>query len=95
VDRGKLTATDTSWSAGQGPQVQGTMSALFLVCAGRVAALPQLTGPGAAALTARLSAPVPAKTPAAPASGRNPAGPEYGDHSRSSSDRAQQRIHDS
>ena len=55
----QLTATDTSWSAGEGPQVQGAMSALLLVCTGRVAALPQLTGPGAAALTARLSAPVP------------------------------------
>ena len=39
--------------------------------------------------------PAPTKTPAAPAAGRNPVGPEYGDHSRSSSDRAQQRIHDS
>jgi uncharacterized protein (TIGR03083 family) len=53
----RLTATDTSWSAGAGPEVQGPMSALLLVCTGRLAALPQLTGPGAAALTARLSAP--------------------------------------
>jgi len=50
----QLTATDTSWTAGEGPRVHAPMSALLLVCAGRLAAVPQLTGPGAAALTARL-----------------------------------------
>jgi hypothetical protein len=55
----RLTATDTSWSAGDGPQVHGPMAALLLVCTGRAVAMPQLTGPGAAALTARVSAPVP------------------------------------
>ena len=56
----RLTATDTSWTAGQGPEVAGPMGALLLVCAGRLAALPQLSGPGAPALTARLGGPGPA-----------------------------------
>jgi uncharacterized protein (TIGR03083 family) len=53
----RLIATDTPWSAGNGPEVRAPMSALLLVCAGRLVALPQLSGDGAAALTARLSAP--------------------------------------
>lgn len=57
----RLSATDTPWSAGGGPQVHGPMAALLLVCAGRTAALPQLSGPGVPALTARLSAPAPAE----------------------------------
>jgi uncharacterized protein (TIGR03083 family) len=56
----RLTATDTPWSVGEGPQVHGPMAALLLVCTGRVAALPQLSGPGVPGLTARLSAPAPA-----------------------------------
>jgi uncharacterized protein (TIGR03083 family) len=56
----RLTATDTPWSTGEGPQIHAPMSALLLVCAGRLAALPQLSGNGAADLTARLSAPTPA-----------------------------------
>jgi uncharacterized protein (TIGR03083 family) len=52
----RLTATDTTWSAGEGPEVRGPMAALLLVCCGRLVALPQLSGEGAAALTARLSA---------------------------------------
>lgn len=56
----RLTATDTSWSTGDGPQVSGPMSALLLVCAGRLVALPWLSGPGAAGLTARLTTPAPA-----------------------------------
>jgi len=51
----RLTATDTSWSTGDGPIVRGPMAALLLVCCGRLAALPQLTGDGAAALSARLT----------------------------------------
>jgi uncharacterized protein (TIGR03083 family) len=50
----RLNATDTAWSAGDGPAVHGPMAALLLVCAGRVAALPQLSGPGVPALTAAL-----------------------------------------
>ena len=56
----RLTATDTPWSAGDGPQVEGPMSALLLVCTGRAAAPPQLSGPGVPDLTTRLSAPTPA-----------------------------------
>ncbi len=55
----RLTATDTSWSAGEGPEVTAPMSAILLVCAGRLTALPQLSGQGAPGLTARLSAPLP------------------------------------
>jgi uncharacterized protein (TIGR03083 family) len=51
----RLTATDTSWSAGEGRQVDGPIAALLLVCTGRPAALPQLSGPGVPDLTARLS----------------------------------------
>jgi uncharacterized protein (TIGR03083 family) len=57
----RLTATDTSWSAGDGPEVRGPMAALLLVCCGRLAALPQLSGDGAADLAARLSAPTPTR----------------------------------
>jgi uncharacterized protein (TIGR03083 family) len=56
----RLTATDTPWSVGEGPEVRGPMAAILLVCAGRLAALPELSGDGAAALAARLSAPAPA-----------------------------------
>jgi uncharacterized protein (TIGR03083 family) len=59
VARFRLTATDTPWSFGKGPQVRGPMDALLLVCAGRLAALPQLSGEGTASLAARLSAPPP------------------------------------
>ena len=51
----RLVATDTSWSSGDGPEVRGPMAALLLVCCGRLAALPQLTGDGTAELTARLA----------------------------------------
>ncbi|UUV30751.1 maleylpyruvate isomerase family mycothiol-dependent enzyme [Amycolatopsis roodepoortensis] len=51
----RLTATDISWSTGTGPEVRGPMSALLLVCAGRLAALPRLSGDGAGDLAARLS----------------------------------------
>lgn len=51
----RLIATDTPWSAGVGPEVHAPMAALLLVCTGRLAALPQLSGDGAADLTARLS----------------------------------------
>jgi uncharacterized protein (TIGR03083 family) len=51
----RLTATDTSWSTGDGPTVRGPMAALLLACCGRLAALPQLTGDGAAELTTRLT----------------------------------------
>jgi len=55
----RLTATDTPWSFGEGPQASGPIGALLLVCTGRLAALPQLSGEGAASLAARLSSPPP------------------------------------
>jgi uncharacterized protein (TIGR03083 family) len=51
----RLVATDTPWSSGVGPEVHAPMAALLLVCTGRLAALPQLSGDGAADLTARLT----------------------------------------
>ena len=57
----RLTATDVSWSAGDGPQIQGPMAALLLVLCGRLAALPQLSGDGLTELTTRLSATTQAK----------------------------------
>lgn len=36
----RLTATDTAWSVGEGPAVQAPMSAIFLLCAGRLAVFP-------------------------------------------------------
>ena len=56
----RLSATDTSWSAGDGPEVRAPMAALLLACCGRLAALPQLSGEAAPDLAARLSTPAPA-----------------------------------
>ena len=50
----RVTATDTTWSAGDGPEVRGPIAAILLVSLGRPAGLPQLAGPGAAELAARL-----------------------------------------
>ena len=50
----RITATDITWAAGHGPQIQAPISAILLLSAGRLAALPQLAGDGAAELTARL-----------------------------------------
>jgi uncharacterized protein (TIGR03083 family) len=61
VAKWRLIATDTSWSAGDGPEVRGPMAALLLVCCGRLAALPRLSGDGAADLAARLSPPTPTR----------------------------------
>ena len=52
----RLVATDTDWSAGSGPEVHGPIVAIMLVSSGRTVALPHLSGPGAATLTARLRA---------------------------------------
>ena len=44
----RLTATDTTWSVGEGAEVRGPVQALLLVLTGRTeAALPHLDGPGA------------------------------------------------
>jgi hypothetical protein len=46
----RLTATDTDWRRGQGPEVSGPIGAILLLVTGRTAALEQLTGEGADAL---------------------------------------------
>ena len=49
----RLTATDVDWSAGAGAEVRGPVKALLLLLTGRIdAALPHLSGPGLARLTA-------------------------------------------
>jgi uncharacterized protein (TIGR03083 family) len=51
----RLVATDHPWSAGQGRQVEGPIAAILMLLTGRRATLPQLSGPGAAELRARMS----------------------------------------
>jgi uncharacterized protein (TIGR03083 family) len=46
----RLVADDTPWAAGQGHEIRGPIGALLLLLTGRLAALPQLTGPGAVGL---------------------------------------------
>ncbi len=46
----RLTATDTDWRHGQGPEVAGPIGAILLLLTGRTAALEQLAGEGADAL---------------------------------------------
>ncbi len=46
----RLSATDASWSVGDGLAVEGPISALLLVMTGREAALDELTGEGVRAL---------------------------------------------
>lgn len=48
-----LTATDTDWSYGSGPTVQGPMLSLVLAMTGRRPALDDLTGDGVATLRGR------------------------------------------
>jgi uncharacterized protein (TIGR03083 family) len=56
VSEVRLHATDTAWSTGSGPVVEGPMQALLLLMAGRhSAALPALTGDGLEHLTRRLA----------------------------------------
>jgi uncharacterized protein (TIGR03083 family) len=45
-------ATDADWTAGHGLPIEGPIGALLLLFTGRPAALPHLTGPGKAELTA-------------------------------------------
>ena len=52
----RLTATDTDWSAGDGPAVEGAMADLLLVLTGRTATMPRLTGPGVELLHQRVDA---------------------------------------
>jgi uncharacterized protein (TIGR03083 family) len=46
----RLVANDAPWAAGQGAEISGPIGALLLLLTGRPAALPQLSGPGAAGL---------------------------------------------
>lgn len=50
----RLEADDLDWSAGSGPLVRGPGEALLMVMAGRSSGLADLSGPGVAALTARV-----------------------------------------
>jgi uncharacterized protein (TIGR03083 family) len=52
----RLMADDASWTAGQGHEIAGPISALLLLLTGRPAALPQLSGPAVTGLR-RLLAP--------------------------------------
>jgi len=54
-----FTATDCSWTAGEGTAVRGPISAILLVLTGRPAGLPQLSGPGLSKLEERLAAGAP------------------------------------
>jgi uncharacterized protein (TIGR03083 family) len=54
LKRFRYSATDVDWTAGDGPQVSGPVSALLLLLTGRPAALPQLSGPGVDGLAGAL-----------------------------------------
>ena len=47
AQRFRFTATDATWCEGDGPKMRGPIGAILLLLTGRLAALPQLTGPGA------------------------------------------------
>jgi uncharacterized protein (TIGR03083 family) len=51
----RLEADDAPWAAGRGREVHGPIGALLLLLTGRPAALPQLSGPGAAGLRVLLT----------------------------------------
>ena len=51
----RLTATDTGWSYGTGPEVRGPAMSLLLAMTGRAAGMSELTGDGAAALRERIA----------------------------------------
>jgi uncharacterized protein (TIGR03083 family) len=55
LDACRLSATDTDWSRGHGPEVSGPIGALLLLLTGREVALDHLTGEGADALRSVLS----------------------------------------
>ncbi len=50
----RLSATDHDWTVGDGLLVQGPIRALLMLVAGRHVVLPELSGPGADELRARL-----------------------------------------
>ncbi|MGX6601483.1 maleylpyruvate isomerase family mycothiol-dependent enzyme [Micromonosporaceae bacterium Da 78-11] len=51
-----LTATDTDWAGGYGPEIRGPAEALAMAAAGRPAAVADLQGPGVPTLAGRLAA---------------------------------------
>jgi len=51
----ELVATDVPWRAGSGPRVEGPIAALLLLVSGRPVAVPELSGPGVAALPAAVN----------------------------------------
>jgi hypothetical protein len=55
--RFRLRATDTDWTAGEGPEVTAPIGDLLLLITGRLVVLPRLSGPGADELTAALTGP--------------------------------------
>ena len=55
LDGYRLTATDTDWTRGQGPEIAGPSGALLLLLTGRSAALERLAGEGADALRNAVS----------------------------------------
>ncbi len=50
----KLSATDHPWAVGEGTLVEGPVRALLMLVTGREVVLPELSGPGADELRARL-----------------------------------------
>jgi hypothetical protein len=50
----RLSATDSDWSAGDGPSVTGPLASLIFVMAGRRAPLEDLSGEGKNILQARM-----------------------------------------
>jgi uncharacterized protein (TIGR03083 family) len=55
MEQFRVTATDVAWSAGHGPPVSAPISSILLLSAGRLAALPHVSGDGAVQLTATLT----------------------------------------
>ena len=53
----RMVATDTDWTHGSGPEVQGPILSLVQAMTGRAVALADLTGDGVQTLTARMPAP--------------------------------------
>jgi hypothetical protein len=51
----RLVATDSDWSAGDGPDVRGSTDALLLLMTGRTVVLPRLAGAGTDILDRRFA----------------------------------------
>ncbi|MGB5755817.1 MAG: hypothetical protein WBM50_02785 [Acidimicrobiales bacterium] len=53
----RLGATDTTWTAGHGPEIRGPVTALLLLSTGRRAGLIEVDGPGPDTVRARMPPP--------------------------------------